>query len=150
MLNNMKAPEVDHIGSLYVRKNIANFEHNIHKLICAIENSKIEFDSIAFCGISGALYAPTVAYILGKELILVRKSSEICHSSCVVEGFVHSKKYIIIDDLVAYGSTIRRIQERINMYIPLAKCQAVFAYAGEGSLCFDLRNINIDLPLYNL
>ena len=83
----------------------------IKRLVEGIRASKIKFDSIAFRGLSGALIAPSVADILKKNLIAVRKEKT-CHSCYRVEGT--AGRYIIIDDQVASGETVRQIKEKIE------------------------------------
>lgn len=70
------------------------------------------FDAIAFRGMSGALVAVPLADKLGKNLMLVRKG-ENCHSTFSVEG-VLSQRYIIVDDLICTGHTIRQILDTIK------------------------------------
>lgn len=72
--------------------------------------AKLEFDAIAFSGQSGSLIAPIVAMLMGKSLIMVRKSGVRSHSSYKVEGDINAKSYIIIDDLTSSGKTIEFIQ----------------------------------------
>ena len=72
-----------------------------------IIKSKVKFDAIAFRGMSGAIIACPVASIFKKPLIIVRKSIKNCHSSRQVEGFIDAKKYIIVDDFIETGKTIR-------------------------------------------
>src|SRR6185437_651522 len=72
-----------------------------------IRHSGVEdFDAIAFTGLSGALVAPIVADLLGKELIAVRKEKT-NHSSNQIEGYIAGKTYIILDDCRSSGKTIR-------------------------------------------
>ena len=83
-----------------------------------ILKSNIEFDAIAYTGQSGALVAPTIAYLLNKHLIMVRKDVELSgsHSFNRVEGYVNKNEpinYIIIDDFVETGKTINTIHEKI-------------------------------------
>lgn len=87
----------------------------IDDVVRTIKKSKIDFDAIAFRGVSGALVAPAVAAELHKPLLLVRKNSESSHSLYQVEGCDKYKcRYIIIDDFVCSGSTIKAIVNDIN------------------------------------
>jgi adenine/guanine phosphoribosyltransferase-like PRPP-binding protein len=70
------------------------------------------FDAIAYRGMSGALVAPAVALRLKKDLIFVRKN-ESCHTNMKVEG-VECKRYVIVDDMVSSGTTVRTIKEKIE------------------------------------
>lgn len=105
----------------------------IHSDICEVVNNIVvelepicnKFDAIAVSGASMMLIAPIVAYKLKKNVILVRKPEEVCNSSYRVEG-KHSQTYIIIDDLVASGDTIRRIKEGADTID--CKCFGVCVY----------------------
>jgi len=86
-----------------------------------------EFDAIAFRGLSGALFAPTVAMLLDKSLLAVRKGED-CHSSRTVEGDYAALTYVILDDMVSSGETIRVIVEDIKKVMPWAECVGVLQY----------------------
>jgi len=86
-----------------------------------------EFDAIAFRGLSGALLAPIVALQMGKTLIAVRKG-ESTHSSRDVEGDYGARRYVIIDDIVSSGDTVRAIIADIKTENPEAYCIGVYQY----------------------
>ena len=69
----------------------------------------VEFDAIAFRGMSGALVAPLLAHKLNKTLIMVRKDSDNSHAMRMVEGDMNAKRYLILDDFLASGETVRTI-----------------------------------------
>lgn len=86
----------------------------IQYLIKLINDSGVTFDTIAFCGMSGAVIAPTIADRMGKNIIMVRKVNDASHSSYRVEGNVReSKQIIIIDDVMETGDTVTYIYESI-------------------------------------
>lgn len=75
----------------------------------------LHFDAIAFSGMSGALVAPSVAMALRKPMILARKDTDDSHAGRgVVEGALDADTYIIIDDFISYGDTVRRIHSSIT------------------------------------
>ena len=78
-----------------------------------------KFDTIAFRGLSGALIAPIVAHILSKEIIVVRKK-QTDHSNHRVEGHLAAKRYVILDDFISGGETVREIILRVNKFAPSA------------------------------
>jgi len=85
-----------------------------------------EFDSIVVSGISGLLVGPSVADILGKNIIVVRKG-ESTHSHRDVEGgTVNRCKYVIIDDLHCTGATLQRITEELDQWG--AECIGAIVY----------------------
>lgn len=71
------------------------------------------FDAIAFTGLSGSVIAGAVALAMDKYLYCVRKSEENRHSDHVVEGPYTGLRYVIIDDFISTGSTIRRIRDMV-------------------------------------
>ena len=82
-----------------------------------IASSGVDFDAIAFTGISGAITAPIVAFILHKPLIVVRKQDDhSTHSSMSVEGDCTALTYIVVDDFFSSGQTLRRIIEEVKKW----------------------------------
>lgn len=86
-----------------------------------------KIDAIACCGYSGLLIAPSVADILGKSLLIVRRQCTTTHSCYLVEGDIDSKTYIIIDDFINTGETINYIITTISRYHP-PKCVGIVCY----------------------
>lgn len=70
---------------------------------------KVDFDTIAFRGMSGALIAPIVAHKMGKEIAMLRKPDAPTHSSYKYEGHLEVARYIILDDFVSSGTTVAKI-----------------------------------------
>jgi len=70
-----------------------------------------KFDSIAVTGISG-MFGYLLAQRLKKNIVIVRKGS--CHSSYKVEMLKLPEKYIVVDDLIETGNTLKRIKKEIN------------------------------------
>jgi orotate phosphoribosyltransferase-like protein len=89
---------------------------------------KYQFDSIAFRGISGALTAPILAYMLRKNVLVIRKSPEeegYSHSGHEVEGDMHAQRYVIVDDFVSTGKTITEIFKKMCVFAPEARCLGI-------------------------
>jgi hypothetical protein len=86
-----------------------------------------EFDTVAFTGASGFLIAPQVALALGKQMIMVRKE-ETDHSPYRVEGYAQSERYIMLDDFLATGSTLKRAITSIKGAFPRARCVGFYLY----------------------
>ena len=110
----------------------AKFRFYLRRAIKTIRKSKLEFDAIAFSGMSGAMFAPILAHILKKEIIMVRKRADMPergHSSFGVEGYAAAKRYVIVDDLVSTGTTARYIHGHISQdFAPDAACVGVYCY----------------------
>ena len=99
----------------------------IIKAICDLRKIKDSFDTIACCGVSGLMVVPQIAEILDKHILVVRKKGEKCYSDFLMEG-VAPYRYIIVDDLVCSGNTIRRIKNTIYEDNPRASCVGVYCY----------------------
>lgn len=94
----------------------------IQLALAALKKYQKDYDSIAFTGMSGALFAPELSRTLNKHLIMVRKSTKQSHSSLMVEGNSRCKKYIIVDDFICTGSTVCRIQKKVKKFVPDGVC----------------------------
>jgi orotate phosphoribosyltransferase-like protein len=101
--------------------------------------SKHQFDAIAFTGCSGS----AIAYILAMEyqvpLIYIRRENERSHGFRV-EGTAGQGiyRYLIVDDFVSTGATVRRIIKEIKDWtakktLPEPECIGVLAYDGSGN-----------------
>lgn len=77
-------------------------------------SGKVEFTTIAFRGLSGALIAPMIAMEMDKSLLAVRKVKRTGHGSNPVEGDYNAGKYIIVDDFISTGETCREIMQEIE------------------------------------
>lgn len=92
----------------------------------------VEFDAVAFRGLSGALIAPIIAWEMDKMVIAVRKRTceddYYCHSARRVEGDIGARTYVIIDDCISSGATVRAIIADIKAAAPGAKCVGVLQY----------------------
>jgi adenine/guanine phosphoribosyltransferase-like PRPP-binding protein len=89
---------------------------------------KHSFDAIAFTGSSGAAVAYPLSYKCNIPLICIRKGHS--HFGCTYEGRTDIKNYIIIDDFIETGATIKRIKKEVKKVSKNAKLQAIFLYAG--------------------
>lgn len=119
----------DYCHDSYMTRNL-QLAHVNERIPVAVEFlSQFEFDAIAFRGMSGALVAPIIARELGKTLICVRKPDEKCHSSRLVEGDSGARSYVIIDDFIDYGTTVRKIFTAVGEFAPQAKCLGTFQFA---------------------
>lgn len=91
-------------------------------------SGKVEFTTIAFRGLSGALIAPMIAMEMDKSLLAVRKVKRTGHGSNPVEGDYNAGKYIIVDDFISTGETCREIMQEIE------ECYSMKSLNG-GALC---------------
>jgi hypothetical protein len=93
-----------------------------------LEKNGLEFTTIAFRGLSGALIAPMIAMKMDKSLLAVRKVKRTGHGSNAVEGDYNAGNYIIVDDFIATGETCREIMQEIEEECYAIRCNCATAY----------------------
>jgi adenine/guanine phosphoribosyltransferase-like PRPP-binding protein len=114
-------------GSSWITKFVctASLKKHAQDAARAMRTISAPYDTIVFSGSSGTLIGPILALRLEKEMVLVRKEDDENHSGNNVEGFDGTKKYIIVDDFVDSGATVKRIQRKMHVFAPKAKCLGV-------------------------
>jgi orotate phosphoribosyltransferase len=98
----------------------------IIKAVCDLRKISDTFDSIACCGVSGLMVVPQIAELLQKHIIVVRKGEK-CYSEFRTEG-VAPFRYIILDDLICSGDTVKRIKKTLKEEYARSICQGVYCY----------------------
>jgi adenine/guanine phosphoribosyltransferase-like PRPP-binding protein len=98
----------------------------IIKAVCDLRKISDSFDSIACCGVSGLMVVPQIAELLNKNIVVVRKG-ERCYSEFRTEG-VAPFRYIILDDLICSGSTIKHIKRVLKDEYSRSSCVGVYCY----------------------
>ncbi len=113
----------------------------IFSAIDRLRNIDKQFDTIACCGTSGLLVVPQISEILKKNILVIRKKHEKRYSPFEYEGVV-PKNYIIIDDLICSGQTVKHILNTISRECSRSNCIGVYtffkdkcAYSKIGSHC---------------
>jgi orotate phosphoribosyltransferase len=96
-----------------------------------LKDLDIQYDGIACCGASGMLVIPQIAELLKKNIILIRKKID-GYSDFLVEG-ANSRRYIILDDLICSGNTVKHILKSIKEESPRSECIGVYCYMPEES-----------------
>lgn len=93
-------------------------------------------------GLSGTLVASAMSAMFGTPFAVARKSNEVSHGSAV-EVVAYSeageqKEYqdwIIVDDLIASGTTVKAIREAVDNYAPSTiqgRCVGIVLYHWRG------------------
>ncbi len=109
------------------------YANKVNSLVRLIRKSNIKFKAVAFTGMSGSMIGPAVAARLKKDMVLIRKSGEDRHSTQEVEGRKDIKSYIIIDDRIATGDTVRSIMSGVSSFTKnQAKLMGIFLYYHPG------------------
>jgi len=108
---------------------------------------KYPFDAIAFTGSSGAALAYPLSYLLKLPLIHVRKGSS-HYGQGKIEGTISSRRYLIIDDFIDTGASIRRIVKAVDSELDGAKPVAICLYSSDRQSYFEHKDTNI--PVFNV
>lgn len=99
----------------------------------AIEFSKVDFDSMAAIGLSGHLVLPLLARHAGVPFLALRKSDVKTHDTWGIgkhgRGTI-GKRYLIIDDFVSSGTTVKKIRNAIDAVTEEYSCPFKPEYVG--------------------
>lgn len=112
----------------------------IENTIKLIKSKNLSFDTIACSGVSGLLVVPRLCEILNKNILLVRKPTEKRYSPFIYEGVIPNK-YLIIDDLVCSGQTIKHILKTIKEESAFSECVGFISYLKEDCSYRDLPDL---------
>ena len=129
--------QTDYLGKVYGKQFLKLIPRAIKKLR-AIKR-RHPFDAIAFTGSSGAALAYPLSYLMKLPLIHVRKGPS-HYSGGKVEGTISSKRYVIVDDFIETGASIRRVLKAIDSELDAAKPVAILLYSSTRMLEFDHKN----------
>lgn len=101
------------VHSSYMRCEVGEVRENVEFCIEALKG--VEYDFIACTGLSGMMVAAPVAYMLSKQLCIIRKDGDSKHAQSSIEGLpLLPLKYVIIDDFFHRGDTIINIASRLE------------------------------------
>lgn len=117
--------ETDYLYTVYSPHRYKNLIKETVKKIKAFQK-KNPFDAIAFRGSSGAALAFPLADKLNVGLIHIRKDKS--HYRGIYEGVSNIKSYIIVDDVIETGKTIKKIIKHVAAYNDDAELKAIFLY----------------------
>jgi adenine/guanine phosphoribosyltransferase-like PRPP-binding protein len=126
----------------------------IIKAVCDLRKISDTFDSIACCGVSGLMVAPQISELLNKHIVVVRKGEQ-CYSEFRTEG-VAPFRYIILDDLICSGSTVKHIKTILKEEYPRSQCVGLYCYLPKECCYSDnvegskLCDRELKMPLLNI
>jgi adenine/guanine phosphoribosyltransferase-like PRPP-binding protein len=130
------AIRTDYLDKVYDVKTFVAIVDNTIRVLKKLKK-EIPFDAIAFTGTSGAAVAYPLSYRMQLPLICIRKPTDNSHyfnsGNGEIEGFVHTERYLIIDDFTCSGDTLHRIINVIAKDLPQAECVAIALYTWEVS-----------------
>jgi hypothetical protein len=128
-----------HLVTNYLRQvfDVGLFPIVVKKMSKAINEFRRSYpvEAIAFTGVSGSAMAFPISYELNLSLVCIRRHTDPCHfDGGSYEGMAGIKNYIIVDDMIDTGSTVRYIQEEVRNKSPKAICQGIFLFNDAGNL----------------
>lgn len=106
-------------ASAYVDQlfDMKKLESIVQKSASAMKKFKkqLKFDAIAVRGVSGLSVGFPVSYITKIPLLVVRKPGDSAHTTYEVEGpATEVKRYIMLDDFICTGDTVRCMHDAIT------------------------------------
>jgi hypothetical protein len=119
----------DYVGTPCLRDRITGLSAHVMRAYDELRPYSDRFDTIAVSGITGMLVGPWLAELMHKSLAIVRKPGD-THShgpASNVEGYV-GNSYIALDDHIASGNTVIRIQREIAAVKPTALYVGSYMY----------------------
>jgi adenine/guanine phosphoribosyltransferase-like PRPP-binding protein len=98
-----------------------------------IRGKRIKFDAVACIGVSGLAMGAILADKLNKELVVVRKPEEDCHSYCDIEGPDTRKglRWLFVDDFISSGATFRNVLQAMAAQHSGHMCIGTATYQSE-------------------
>lgn len=113
---------------------------NVRKL-----KRKLPFEAIAFSGTSGAALAYPLSVALKIPVICVRKPNERSHGQDVEGPVMQLGRYLIVDDFVSTGKTVRHVAKRLRgatlVGVAVYVCKDSMRYAEFGHLKEKIINV---------
>lgn len=79
-------------------------------------------------GISGMAIGFPLASKLNLEICVVRKDGDSVNAMRKVEGYIPQGDYLILDDFIGMGTTVRRIMATIQKESPTSRCIGILLY----------------------
>ena len=165
-MSNILNQPVDDVRKTVDGKYIQGASHTCHvlnhkirnkiiiKAVCDLRKISDTFDSIACCGVSGLMVVPQISELLNKHIVVVRKG-ERCYSEFRTEG-VAPFRYIILDDLICSGETVKYIKRTLKDEYSRSTCVGVYCYLPNECVYrnnqdgFKLCRRDLGIPLLNL
>jgi phosphoribosylpyrophosphate synthetase len=91
-------------------------KHTIKECLELLKPMHQLYDTFVFSGYSGACVAPTLAHLLDKELLLIRKNqgNDGSNSKQWIEGHIGAQNVIIVDDFICSGKTMCNIMQALR------------------------------------
>lgn len=94
----------------------ADFQKTVDKTINKLNQMKAlhNFDAIAGTGFSSIPLIGAVSAITGIKMLLARKPNDKTHDNHKVNGYLGCERYVVIDDLIDSGATLKGIYNAVE------------------------------------
>lgn len=115
-------PGTQYMGHALSPEKLATSVADVSRVLRAVRGA---FDGLAFRGMSGAAIGFPVCAATGIPPIVVRSSKVSSHSTYAAEAVVDVSRYVIVDDFVDSGETLKAISDALAP----AACVGVVLYA---------------------
>lgn len=107
----------------------------VYRIAKEIDNLDMRPKFIAVRGVSGVSIGAAVSYYTSIPLVVVRKDSEQTHSNGTVQGLYDlCGDYVIVDDLIDSGATVRAIARELSRDNEANKPLAIILYSDPNAL----------------
>lgn len=103
-----------HTGDIFDPKTFTELAKQVAERVREIRQKNPEAEALAASGHSGVMLMGAVSFITGLPMIAVRKNPDTIQDVRMANGWMGAKGYIILDDLIATGSTVDRIVSEIE------------------------------------
>lgn len=120
----------EHNGCSYMKHVFASPEFILDRANRFVGPYVRNIDTFVGIGNSGVAILMFLAHHFRRTFAIVRKEGVRSHSSFDVEGRVGST-WLFVDDLIASGSTWRRVSEAMHRNYPNSHCYGAYLYEGE-------------------
>jgi adenine/guanine phosphoribosyltransferase-like PRPP-binding protein len=124
------------------------FSELLMKLAIQAKEKFAPFEVVVGMGMSGALVVREFADFTDASAGILRKPQDDSHAVCLsppylFEGPASVRSYVIIDDLVCSGETLRAIQERMKKAFPDSVCVGIVLW---NESVYSSRRVPRDTP----
>lgn len=119
----------DYLGAVF---DVTRFQETVRRMIAKAGDIKTRynFDSIAFTGTSGASVGFLMANHFGVDPLCIRKGNDSSHYVAghgndrkpILEGNRRARRYLIVDDFVGSGQTLKSIIRCLNDVGAKSRC----------------------------
>lgn len=122
-------------------KDVDSLYANAERTLKGLE---IEFDSMAAIGLSGHMVLPILARYFNVPFFALRKPGTYTHDDYGIGQFGRGtigKRWILVDDFICTGKTVRTAQERVNAAIDFCneRYEKEFSTEFVGTYCYGSR-----------